>query len=961
MRMARIDNQTLAGHLEDPGNPPDLISSRYLIHLIQLQSHTSQFWKSVVDISRYDVRITVTAIVSRFVQPPASGVACMTEICREVLERSQKCPAITQNIWPHLNIANKVMIHYRLLQSSGATTGEAWIPSLRDLPYQLYQFFSVVDTQFQTLISKQVSALSIETSQGLVNVMSTLLQNIAYSNEQLTGKIIHEELGLIQDFDRHDGALFVELAWKFGLLKKCILEGRMEIRVQGVDTMQLELVQVFQKYVQTREDGANHPTAQYLSDFMLDNKLVDYFVGIESHPQLMSRCANIVGFLVVTGRYTETQSDVIWKGVVTSPDSRSIDAILGMLTGIFNISGYPILLYLTTKLNEIPIHAFDASMINYGKTLLDNLRRTWSHSRGENPVFAQRMDMAPFHLCIGLIRQACAESSLDSARKREILNFARTELESSLEYGPSDADKRAIYQECIKDISDRTEYATGSISAMSYLIAQNPEGEIMFLTKGSDLTSLMIEEFAHMVETERSSKGPSQMLEERLDTRCNFLQNIIVSAPDTINATAGGQLWDFAVGSRALHDRARSYGWMCLLLRALRRCKTTENPFIDQVIKEYLPRLQPQYYTAGCFQFVQEVVHYQSCTATFRIDKDASVGPTATDLLWQLSLTAPPGSIEQKSISFLVVLCLDSPEVQRRTQAATDAIHIEIVERCIRQLTSAASKLRSYSDGTSSGEDEPMVIVASEDEIQAQKLCFSRSLMILKEFVHGVRSRPQYSPQPQSQPQLLQEPREIKGEPISIRYQSFNGGAGTDIRTLEVGDLETIQDFSSRLISLTGFHAFSLIAGGQVLNLKNITHQTLRNLKFDQKGLFIIRRAADAESVPSLPHASGLRPVELEILAHFGELYQLLGMEDKLAKEVSHRSLAVTSTTDGVQVYDFLVAFPPHGSIMELVLSKATTLEAVFPPTAPFKILYSVYALRACLLQQTQNVRKHSR
>ena len=890
MRMARIDNQTLAGHLEDPGNPPDLISGRYLVTLIQLQSPTSQFWKSIVDISRYDVRIPVTAVICRFVQPPASGVACMTEICREVLERSQKCPAITQNVWAHLNIANKVMIHYRLLQSSGGTIGEAWIPSLRDLPYQLYQFFCVIDSQFQTLISKQVSALSIETSQALVNMMSTLLQNIAYSNEQLTRKIIREKLDLIQEFDRHDGALLVELAWKFGLLKKCILEGRMEIRVQGVDTMQLELVQVFQKYVQTREDGANHPTAQYLSDFMLDNKLVDYFVGVESHPQLINRCANIVGFLVVTGRYTETQSDVIWRGVVTSPDSRSIDAILGMLIGIFNISSYPILLYLTAKLNEIPIHAFDASMINYGKTLFDHLRRTWSHSRGETPVFAQRMDMAPFHLCIRLIRESCAESSLDSARKRDILNFARSELESLLEYGPSDADRRAIYQECIRDISDRTEYATGSISAMSYLIAQNPEGEIMFLTKGSDLTSLMIEEFAHMVETERSSKGPSQMLEERLDTRCNFLQNIIVSAPDTINTTAGGQLWDFAVGSRALHDRARSYGWMCLLLRALRRCKTTENPFIDQVIKEYLPRLQPQYYTGGCFQFVQEVVHYQSYTATFRIDKDANVGPTATDLLWQLSLTAPPGSIEQKSISFLVVLCLDSPEVQRRTQAATDAIHIEIVERCIRQLSSAASKLRSYSDGTSSGEDEPMVIVASEDEIQAQKLCFSRSLMILKEFVHGVRSRPQYSPQPQTQAQLPQEPREIKGEPISIRYQSFNGGAGTDIRTLEVGDLETIQEFSSRLISLTGFHAFSLIAGGQVLNLKNITHQTLRSLKFDQKGLFIIRRAADAESVPSLPHALGLRPVELEILAHFSELYQLLGMEDKLAKEVSHRS-----------------------------------------------------------------------
>ena len=63
---------------------------------------------------------------------------------------------------------------------------------------------------------------------------------------------------------------------------------------------------------------------------------------------------------------------------------------------------------------------------------------------------------------------------------------------------------------------------------------------------------------------------------------------------------------------------------------------------------------------------------------------------------------------------------------------------------------------------------------------------------------------------------------------------------------------------------------------------------------------------------------------------------------------------------DRVQVHEFLVAFPPHDSIVELILSKETTLEALFPPTAPFKILYSVYTLRTCLLQQTQNVRKHS-
>lgn len=53
-----------------------------------------------------------------------------------------------------------------------------------------------------------------------------------------------------------------------------------------------------------------------------------------------------------------------------------------------------------------------------------------------------------------------------------------------------------------------------------------------------------------------------------------------------------------------------------------------------------------------------------------------------------------------------------------------------------------------------------------------------------------------------------------------------------------------------------------------------------------------------------------------------------------------------------------MVGFPPHSSITALIFSHETPLEALFPSSAPFKVLYSAYALKRCLEYQTQNVQQ---
>lgn len=57
-----------------------------------------------------------------------------------------------------------------------------------------------------------------------------------------------------------------------------------------------------------------------------------------------------------------------------------------------------------------------------------------------------------------------------------------------------------------------------------------------------------------------------------------------------------------------------------------------------------------------------------------------------------------------------------------------------------------------------------------------------------------------------------------------------------------------------------------------------------------------------------------------------------------------------------MKVYTFLSMFPPQQSIIGRVCDPDTHLEEAFPPTAPFKILYSNFALRECLVHQSNDV-----
>ncbi|KAL9131097.1 MAG: hypothetical protein Q9217_000859 [Psora testacea] len=876
LRMAAIDQQTLQDTVEDPNPTPDLVSERYLSPFFQFINIHAPFGKSPVDATRYELKNTILTMIARFTHPPADGIRCLTEITKAILERPASLAALIPKQMVHFWIPMQIAQNYRVLPAEDSRKA-----LLSFLPLHLYEYFRRVNACLQVLISKQVSGLSIAFCQALINVLSNILITIGYSNEDLTQHLCNESGLGDPGLSIEERADLLQLSWKFNTLKKCIVEGRMEIRAQGVDSMSQDLLQKHKKYVESRISPIEHPIARFLAEFLINNKLVQYLVGVESHPQLIQRSHNIIGFLVVTGRLTNADTDTIWRAVATSHESRSGEAILNMLSQCLTLCNYPTLLYLVEKLNETPVYAFDSKMMNFATGVIDCLRQKWEEEHLPNT----KLDMPPFDFYIRLIRQSAPDSPESPENGRSVHDWAVWKLRPLLSIGPSDQAREKIFMECLYDVSDPKLSASGSISAITQLLGNQREDLIRHLARDMKLTSILVDDFSRMVRAGTPPNSSPTLTHERLAIRLNLLYLVILIAPETIDPEAALVLWDTMVGSLAINDTARDAAWDTLINVA--RESRARNTYIDLCIWQFLPSLHSRFLVPGCLAFADMVRQYNAQSAVSRSPGEQLRDPTAAELMWHLSLSVPPGKagMEHRAIGMLIGLYLDSPDAHQRSREANDSLHIELVERCINQLTTAASKLKAFNDGTSSGEDEPMVIIASDEEPKAQKLFFVRSLMILKEFVRGVRSRPMYSPPPQIPCKLPKDFDEIRGDPITIKYQAFSEGRkNSDISTFEVGGLETVDDLSRKLKALTRFSNFMAIAGGQRLDFESIKNRKLQDLDFHSKGLLLISKAPNAGSIPDFS-ASGLRPMELEILRHFNDLYRLLSMEESLARQ----------------------------------------------------------------------------
>ena len=179
-----------------------------------------------------------------------------------------------------------------------------------------------------------------------------------------------------------------------------------------------------------------------------------------------------------------------------------------------------------------------------------------------------------------------------------------------------------------------------------------------------------------------------------------------------------------------------------------------------------------------------------------------------------------------------------------------------------------------------------MEVKPQNGDLGTEELAFSRSLLFLRQLLHGLRSRPRYS-SPRSQnssPPSFNE-RPLKGDAVNIRYQCFGGASSGKVKTLVIGELSTASELVDLLTHSSLFSKFSLIFSGRKLDLMENPDALIKDLGLGA-GLLLVRKAADAHIITSPGSSRSLTAVDKEVLKHFDELYDMLDLKDDLARQV---------------------------------------------------------------------------
>lgn len=812
-----------------------------------------------------------------------------------------------------------------------------------------YTVFQVVSAALAGVMEKHVNLLSSEVASHLLAGLTEIF-HISLATEMVvppdtTAQTRQDAHGVPSIYIPE----VIAFHWKFTVLTKLIMSSQMQLRVMAVAAMCSDLVSLFRKFSDSSPD-CNVSVMHFISDFLSRTGLVSYILGTTCHPEIIAESSNIVGFLVVSGTYTEEHSDKLWHTITTTQDPRVSDALIRMINRIANLFPYQPLMYLLRKMSTLPIEAFSPPM----RELCDGILKVAPAPRvaGERSNEKFIPDTTPYEFLIRLMRQSCTFGTTGPVAYPEIQQFAIVKFKDLLNYGPPADCRPRLFLDCLDDLARKSPYTLGSLWALFLMLQRTMPRELHFLVSEHDFTRLLIEELESAITATRNTAFPHIIDGVHNNPRRELIMCLLYHESGTLTNELGMKLWHLLVGPRAACGQDRETGWK-ILMSATKRPPGV-NPFIETCFSDYLPSLQPDCFCLGALEFVRDkVVTLVNDPTSILLDDAESPDRAGLEQLWRIALTALPGTIESHAVHTLVSdVYINSRSIVTFSPYRARKVHLALVGRCLRQLSSAAAYLRAPSNGISNGDDDCMALVATAQEVFEQQLLFTRSLAILREFHCLHQARGQFAA-PDLRSLILNSPGDVEGELAELKYQSFDGDSQSTVAPLVIGKSNTAASLLASLREATGFNNFRVYyKGAPFVPQECDLNKSLEQLQICS-GIFLVKRESDA-GFPAKTRA-GASPVEVEILGHFEQMWGYLSMEERYAQEVSASDRIVLRCADSnmaFQIYNFLVKLPADESTLAATMNPNTPYLDVFPLGQPFKCLYAIYALKECIASQ---------
>ncbi|KAK1537463.1 ubiquitin carboxyl-terminal hydrolase [Colletotrichum costaricense] len=784
--------------------------------------------------------------------------------------------------------------------------------------------YNLASNAFSATIENKVTQLSNDTTTNLIHSLSEVFK-ICLNGEH---RLATERLRAYQQKHPELPSKFIpeaiSLEWRLGIYGKLITSSQMQLRVLAASNMCHDLVTCWKRY-SDNEDEECKQFLNYVAEYLLRTKLVDYILGPTCHPEITVESGNIVGFLVVTRLYRSGQTDLLWQTITTAQDPRVSEALIRMTTGITNLFSKEELHYLCEKMQTLPIENFTASL----RGLCDQSLKSLQH---KTQIAGESQSVLPLSICIRLLRESSIYVSDSVVAYPDVHHFAMNKFRELVRDGIEPEVRKEIYFDCIKDIAAKTSTTLGTLSCLSMALRPAVASELRTLTTDHNLTSLVIDELEHAIEQGKHN-GIRRTLGGAVNhSRRDLITNILAYEPSTVTSDLGPRLWDMLVGHGAASQDDRDDGWK--ILNSLPKT-AFGNPFLLVCFSDYLPNLPRNCLCGGALEFVRNAVLPRvNDINDIILDDVESLAQSGVEQLWRMILDAEDGVMVAKDLPFVDAaiqtlvgdIYVDSKSIMAYPHHRACQVHLGLVNRCLEQMLDAAKRLEA-SDGSKPSDDESMAIISTEEQTLEQERTFSRSLAVLRHFMKAHQAKDHFSA-PDLRALTPGSPSIAEGESAELKVQSFDGNKQTDIIPLEVGRQNTAASLLATIRQATGFDNYRIYYRGHPFapNENNVC-QSLEDLKIHD-GLILVKREENGTAMASRikPGASLL---EIEILGHFEQLWDYLSMKEVIATEM----------------HTFLTGLPADTHMLATFDSSDASYRQVFPSGQPFKSLYALYAM----------------
>ncbi|KAJ4264812.1 hypothetical protein NW762_005055 [Fusarium torreyae] len=894
--------------------PPELLSPNYLQHLHSItqpqfnsdRTSPAEFTSSHLGDASHFINV--------YQDSPGGSLSRLLQLSRGLADVVPAFPRLTNDLAPICQIASDIM-------SDAAFSLD--FPEIASKAKQRLEVGHVLhQLAYETLdrmIEKRPTQLIADNVYNSVRAFTGMIKTSLRSDHEAATRLLQEHRAAFP-------AILPEytidsIAWeqRLELLIKLIRSSQMQLRVLGVTSMCQELVQFWKRHSENGDgSGANH--VGHVADYLLETGLIEYILGSNCHPEITLEGANIVGFIIVNKKYRKEHIDMMWQGITSGQDPRTADALTRMVANIVNLFDYEGLLIFCDKFQALPMDNFTPA----ARMLWENIMRTMVT---RFTMDQKTLSFHPYNLCLRLLRESSVCTSGSQVMHPEMQQAAMQKLKELLAYGPDPEGRRQLYLSCLEDIANKSTTTLGSLWCLSITIRPVIVGELHLLVEEHDLTRLIVEELEHAVEAGRAVEAHMVLWGAINQPRREFITNLIQMEPQTITKDLGVKLWDMLVGPLSLSLEDRRAGWG--ILNNLNRRTNVANPFLQTCLSHYLPTLSSEYFCEGMLEFLRaEILPRLNEKSDLALDDQDAVAESGIEQLWRLVLEADDGTLVERSIRTLAVdVYIENRYIASNPVQRIRSIHLALVSRCLQQLKDAAKKIKTSSQGTSSSDDEAMVLVSTEQQMQQQERVFTRSLKLLRYVLEAHQTKPLLSA-PDLGTLIPRATYEVQGDSAELKYQSFDGDQQTDIKPLVIGKRNTAASLLASLRQETGFENYRVYYRGRPFSPNE--HEISKSLEdlCVHDGLILVRRE---EVGPALSNGvkPGASPLEIEISAHFDEMWEYLSMEETLAQEI----------------YYFLVKLPTDGHLIKLIDSETASYKDIFPSGQPFKSLYAVHAL----------------